>query len=428
MTKKARYFIDLFSGCGGLSLGLEQAGFVPALFSELNEDARNSYLINRIAKHPHLEEFSIPDIRTITNRNIRRAKNYRRRLKHRLGIDCMSGGLDLLVGGPPCQGFSVIGHRRSYKIERKELPSNHLYKRMEALIRVFKPNAFLFENVRGLLHAQWSEDGEPGEIWKDVLRTFKRIPGYRVKWSLVHAKDYGVPQNRPRILLVGLKEGIAKNLPDFDDAVESGYLPPPLKAPYVSVVDAIGDLIDKNYQNGGATDSYPAHAMTAFQRAMRTDPRTGAILPKGSLITEHKYSNHSDRIRQKFEYMIENRGKIPARLRTKKFRQIVLPSGAWGNGGPTITTTSMPDDYVHYLQPRTLSVREWARLQTFPDWYQFTGPRTTGGLRRAGNPTEGNHHRTVPRYTQIGNAVPVNLAVEVGKHLMKLLTKYQGRR
>jgi DNA (cytosine-5)-methyltransferase 1 len=93
----------------------------------------------------------------------------------------------------------------------------------------------------------------------------------------------------------------------------------------------------------------------------------------------------------------------------------------WGPGGPNITATSLADDYVHFEQPRSLTVREWARLQTFPDWYQFCGPRTTGGLRRAGAPTEGIWDREVPKYTQIGNAVPVKLAHEVGKHFAALL-------
>jgi DNA (cytosine-5)-methyltransferase 1 len=111
--------------------------------------------------------------------------------------------------------------------------------------------------------------------------------------------------------------------------------------------------------------------------------------------------------------------KIPKSYETKKFAQRVLPP-RW-HVEPTITATSLPDDYVHYRQPRTLTVREWARVQMFPDWYQFRGKRTTGGLRRAGNPREGIFDREVPKYTQIGNAVPVKLAKEVGRHLAKIL-------
>ncbi|MAT09894.1 MAG: hypothetical protein CMM02_02705 [Rhodopirellula sp.] len=86
-----------------------------------------------------------------------------------------------------------------------------------------------------------------------------------------------------------------------------------------------------------------------------------------------------------------------------------------------MTVTSLPDDFVHYEQPRILTVREWARLQTFPDWYVFRGPRTTGGRRRAGTPSKDDWEREVPRYTQIGNAVPVRLAYEIGKHFRKIV-------
>ena len=93
----------------------------------------------------------------------------------------------------------------------------------------------------------------------------------------------------------------------------------------------------------------------------------------------------------------------------------------WKDKGPSITTCSLADDFVHYSEPRTLTVREWARLQTFPDWYQFAGNRTTGGLRRAGNPREQNFEREVPKYTQIGNAVPVKLGYELGKHFRSII-------
>ena len=118
--------------------------------------------------------------------------------------------------------------------------------------------------------------------------------------------------------------------------------------------------------------------------------------------------------------MIRNGGEIPERFRTKKFAQKVLPR-TWGKAGPTITACSAPDDYVHFCQPRSLTVREWARLQTFPDWYVFAGKRTTGGLRRAGNPREGIFDRELPKYTQIGNAVPVELAYNIGRNFVRLL-------
>ena len=145
-------------------------------------------------------------------------------------------------------------------------------------------------------------------------------------------------------------------------------------------------------------------------------------MKKGSPLSEHEYSKHNDMILAKFRAMHESGGIVPEQFRTKKFAQRLLPA-RWGDSGPTITATSLADDYVHFSQPRTLTVREWARLQMFPDWYEFAGKRTTGGIRRAGNPREGIFEREVPKYTQIGNAVPVGLANAVGRHLANILAK-----
>ena len=145
---------------------------------------------------------------------------------------------------------------------------------------------------------------------------------------------------------------------------------------------------------------------------------------QGHPLEEQVYSNHKKSIQEKFSFMINNNIRsmkdMPAEYRTNKFSQRVLPARWEQVGGtPNITATSLPDDYVHYSQPRTLTVREWARLQGFPDWYEFCGKRTTGGVRRAGNPSKGIWDREVPKYTQIGNAVPVPLAKAVGHHLLE---------
>ena len=105
------------------------------------------------------------------------------------------------------------------------------------------------------------------------------------------------------------------------------------------------------------------------------------------------------------------------KFKTKKFAQRLL-NKRWNGKGPNITATSLPDDYVHYSQPRTLTVREWARLQMFPDWYLFQGKRHTGGIRRAGNPQKGIFDREVPKYTQIGNAVPCLLAKAIAESII----------
>jgi len=325
----------------------------------------------------------------------------------------------VVAGGPPCQGFSGIGIRRSYSVDKEQLPSNHLFQDMAFFVHKVKPKIFLFENVQGLMRSKWTSDGKKGEIFDEVLETFRKIPNYDVKYKLVYAKDYGVPQNRPRVLVVGVRKDLSIKVIEDHDALENGFLPKPTND-YPNIVDVFSDLIDNKFEYGGKTSKYPSDPKSFWQEDIRKGFKSNKTFLKNDLLTEHEYSNHSERVREKFSYMIKNNGEIPEGFKTKKFAQRLLPK-KWGEKGPTITATSLPDDFVHYSQARSPTVREWARLQTFPDWYQFAGKRTTGGIRRAGNPRESIFEREVPKYTQIGNAVPVKLAFEIGKHFKKLL-------
>jgi DNA (cytosine-5)-methyltransferase 1 len=411
------YCIDLFAGCGGLSLGLEQSGFTPLLFSELNHSAAETYLINR----QNLNLTVVGDIFSLTNENIRLLKTYWK-IK---GIY----DVDLVSGGPPCQGYSGIGHRRTFKLDRKEIPSNHLYEEMVRVISQVQPKAFLFENVKGLLSARWVKNGKKGEIFCDVLRAFKTLANYQIRWDLVQAKNYGVPQNRPRVFIVGYRNDVLfpKNKYlvcneselsyDGPSGVKDGFLPKPSGNP-PTLPELLSDLEDPNYRRTLVTKQYPHPPLNDIQKRFRT--HNGSVADKGGALTEQEYSDHADYIRQKYSYMIQHKGAIPKEFQTKKFAQRVFPL-AWEKNGPGITVTSLPEDYVHYSQPRSPTVREWARIQTFPDWYQFAGSRTTGGRRRAGDPSKGLWERDVPRYTQIGNAVPPMLAEKVGLHIRKIL-------
>lgn len=412
--------LDFFAGCGGLSLGLEDAGFFPLFVNELNSDALATYLLNRQQLNPRLGKFSVRDVKSLVGAEGKLLSELIDGIYHEYGISAKDGQIDLVVGGPPCQGFSGIGHRRSYSVDKKQLPSNHLYEDYAYVISQIRPRIFLFENVKGLLSSRWTAAGSKGEVWADVLAAFRSIPGYSVAWGLVHAKTYGVPQNRPRVLLVGIREDVA--VVEGDDALSAGVLPSSehLRAP--DLLDLLGDLVDGAFVNGGSTVHYPSDATSAVQESLRYDPSTGAVAKLGDPLHEQDYSRHSPRVVDKFMRMHADGGKIPDEYRTKKFAQRVLPE-RWGPAGPTITATSLPDDYVHFSQPRTLTVREWARLQCFPDWYKFAGPRTTGGLRRAGNPQRGIFDRELPKYTQIGNAVPVWLARALGEHFLRLLAQ-----
>jgi len=407
-------FIDLFAGCGGLSLGMEKAGFFPLYVNELNKDALETYLINRDIEYPHLRDpkFHSQDIKKCINAKF--FKSLKANLKEKFG----TSKVDLICGGPPCQGFSGIGIRRSYSVEKEQLPSNHLFQDMSYFIHKMQPKIFLFENVEGLLSAKWNKDGDKGEIFKEVLASFQSLKGYTVKYKLVYAKDYGVPQNRPRILIIGIKSKIFQGFSKEIDAVEGGFLPEVIGG-YPHLEEVFSDILDSEFEYGGSTETYPSEAKTYWQKEIRTSP-LGKIFKKGDLITEQEYSNHNLRTQAKFQAMINNKGVIPVEFKTKKFSQRLLPK-KWGNKGPSITITSLADDYVHYAQARAPTVRECARMQTFPDWYKFTGKRTTGGIRRAGNPRDNNFDREVPKFTQIGNAVPVELARNVGVHLKKII-------
>lgn len=442
--------IDLFAGCGGLSLGFENAGFTPVFVNELNEDAQATYLMNR---HHSLGgmKFSDNDALHCNDAHELQGKRLEQLVSDlsqipgvELAFDTASkkngGGsnLDVLTGGPPCQGYSGIGIRRSYSVDKKDLPSNQLYQRMASVIRRMRPRVFLFENVRGLLTSKWTRDG--GErIFPDVRDEFRAIPGYEVRWSLVYAKDYGVPQNRPRVLLVGVRRDVLEACDfldpkaDPEDAVACGFLPAGSPGEFPDLKDLLGDLVDdtvaevlrsRNFERGTfETTAYPRPARTAIQKSLRTAPSW--YEGRGIRLTEQEYSKHKPSVVEKFDHMIRNAGEIPEEWRTKKFSQRLLKP-SWGNLEPNITATSLPDDYVHYSQPRILTVREWARLQLFPDWYRFAGKRTTGGIRRAGNPREGIFDREVPKYTQIGNAVPVGLAERVGSHFKRILDEAIG--
>ncbi len=418
MDDNSLKFIDLFAGCGGLSLGLENADFKPVLFSELNKSAADTYRKNRECKNIKF----IPDVKEIKEEALENFRN-----------------IDLVCGGPPCQGYSAIGIRRSHKAEKVKMPKNRLYEEMIRIIEIVEPKIFLFENVRGILTGKWRAEGKKGEIFRTVFEDFlkKFRENYHVRWELVKSSSYGIPQNRPRLFMVGLRkslkfckkkekefakrdsnifEELKKNIPlETGYAVSDGFFPPKQDKKIPGPEDCIGDLVDENYDtNGFMTRKYLTDPDGRFQEEIRKK-KNGSYFKKGEALTEQEYSRHNPKTKKKFQHMIDNDGEYPKNYKSEKFAQRVLKP-EWKDGKPSITVTSLPDDYVHYSQPRILTVREWARLQTFPDWYKFEGPRTTGGERRSGTPMSTADQIETPKYTQIGNAVPVDLAYLIGEH------------
>ena len=413
--------VDLFAGCGGLTRGLEWAGFECIAFNEINKDAADSFSLN----FPNALRLD-GDIRDAVSDSVIEEK-----------ILPLAGekGVDLVCGGPPCQGFSGIGHRRSFNVEKEDIPTNHLFHEMIRVIEKIGPKAFLFENVQGLLSSKWNSSGKKGEIFRDVWSAFSNIEGYVAQPTLIHAYCFGVPQNRPRVMIMGIREDIyescgqqfttfefSKGTP-IQSALRNngGLFPSSIGSTAPGLREAIGDL---EYDDWNDSEQFHRNPPTgSFQERMRS--KLGPE-PLRQRLTDHIVSNHSKKVRDRFQFMIDNRVSnirdLPVEMRTKKFSQKLLPSD-WEGGKPTITCCSNSDDYVHYSMPRALSVREWARLQTFPDHHLFSGPRTTGGVRRAGNPDKGVWDREVPKYTQIGNAVPPLLAEAIGRRISQLIEK-----
>jgi DNA (cytosine-5)-methyltransferase 1 len=412
--------VDLFAGCGGLSLGLETAGFETVFVNELHPTARSTYLMNRLESNwLQRSENQSGDILAITQKPDELSS-----LAARLRSEF--GDIGLVSGGPPCQGFSGIGHRRSFDLSRNEIPGNHLYREMASMIRSIAPRAFLFENVKGLLSARWTPGGSKGEIWNDVSSTFnaiectigKRRVKYHVWTGLVYAKDFGVPQNRPRVIILGIRKDVCSSKEFAQETSPLQNRNQVSQAPHL--IDLLDDLVDPRWQHG-PTLKYPANPKNEVQESFRRSRDGKSVARRGDSLSEQVYSKHDAQIVKKFEHMIANDGEIPSGMRTKKFAQRVLPR-QWTSAGPSITATSLPDDYVHYSLPRTPTVREWARLQTFPDWYEFAGRRTTGGRRRAGDPAAGIWDRDLPKYTQIGNAVPVEMGKGLGQIILKMIS------
>ena len=426
--------VDLFAGCGGMSLGLELMGYRTLLAVELSESAHKTYEANR--ERPEKPRM-LTDVKSL-------AKLSPKEMRAAAGLG-PNEHPTLVTGGPPCQGFSGIGYRRTHSdIQKHEIASNHLYEDMVAVIKGLQPDAFIFENVRGLLTSRWSRES-PERVWDDVRKHFLDELGgrYAIAYKLIRCSDYAVPQNRPRVLMVGmLKEKYDAMKPavkadelnketrqDTPMAEEVGLIPRPLSGGggFPHPHDLLGDLVDKDYPNLAsrtgrlATKKYPRKAKTLWQQVMRVrDAKHQHCADRNADLLEHDYSRHSHTVRKRFQAVIDaNDRRVPEGLGTKKFAQRGLPR-KW-EGKPNITVASLPDDYVHFEQCRSLTVREWARLQGFPDWYVFKGPRTTGGHRRAGDVRRGDSVRETPKYTQIGNAVPVQLAAALGFHLRHLL-------
>jgi len=402
-------FVDVFAGCGGLSLGLLRAGWRGLFAIEKDRFAFATLKANLIDDGTRYR-FDWPDWlekRPWTIEEFEEA--------HRKQLNNLRGKVDLLAGGPPCQGFSSAGRRRQSD------PRNQLVERYLELVDLLRPRMVLIENVRGITYDFVSSDGSLRRNFAEELvgRLMKR---YLVYAETIRCSSFGVPQERPRFFIIGmLKSEFGDRGPlmtPFERlvSIRDSFLRERGLTPHVTCKQAISDLELARAGKGPCADSKGYEALltiaprTRYQIAMR-DGHQGPI-------SDTRLAKHRPHIVKRFEQIIAEckaTGRLNVQLNSamrdryglkKKAIRVLDPSK------PAPTITSMPDDLLHYSEPRTLTVRENARLQTFPDWFVFKGKYTTGGHRRA---------QEIPRFTQVANAVPPLLAEMFGECLMSYL-------
>ncbi|UYF76546.1 DNA cytosine methyltransferase [Acinetobacter ursingii] len=439
-------FIDLFSGCGGLSLGLLNAGYTGLFAIEKNPDAFQSLRLNLSTPSKFLtntfqwDSANIP----IENYDIHQLLENKSDFLANLG---QRQTVDLVVGGPPCQGFSTAG-RRDPNDPRSQLVYDYL-----KVVNLVQPKFIIMENVKGITYKIKSDSPPPAQEIKLKLIEL----GYLPVTFIEDASIWGVPQQRIRFILIGIKfnQIVSKlsSLHTNDILKLSNEFSPILKnqlenfafkfrqskglPDIVSVGDAIHDLkIQGNSkQNHKLINATDIKSQLFFQIASRNNIRKNPyirLLRKGLkedyLPSGLRLANHNENTLKKFSKILRDVDCPEQRVKYNLRRRTTLPKFYLENeiytkklitkvldvNLPASTVTTVPEDMLHYDEPRILTVREFARLQSFPDWYNFHGPYTTGGERRK---------HSCPKYTQVGNAVPPLMAEGLGLFIKNELSK-----
>ena len=405
MTENFSY-IDIFAGCGGLSLGLNKAGWKGLFAIEKSPHAFETLEYNLTERIKH---FNWPKWLPKQAHDINEViENYSDELKE------LRNKITLVAGGPPCQGFSMAGQRNEND-DRNKLIDSYV-----KFISLVKPKLIFFENVKGFT-MEFKDNGKRGKKYSEIVIDKLQKEGYNVYGQLINFGDYGIPQKRTRFILIGIRndienssiekaktffELIEKNKFDFLDVKKINVHP--------TIEDALSDLltgkklVETPDRKGFKSSNYKS-IHSNYQKLMRQDITDDIKLPNS-----HSFAKHSDKIIKRFTYIqsISSVCKnIPQRIKEELgiTKQVLVPLKS-DEQAPTIT--SHPDDMIHYKEPRILTVREYARLQSFPDSFIFKGKYTTGGkLRKV----------EVPRYTQIGNAIPPLFGEQAGIVLKQLL-------
>jgi len=345
--------IDLFAGCGGLSKGIMDAGFTVLLGVDNNEPALRTFAYN----HKNAKTLNGDLSKSEIFAEIRNA------------IEDKS--VDIIVAGPPCQGFSLTGPRH-FDDER-----NKLYLAVFEAVKEFQPKAFVIENVTGMATLY------NGQIKEEIIRRFKEL-GYLVNYKVLCAADYGVPQMRKRLFFVGTK-------PEYGEFV----FPEPVCSPenYVTCRDALDDLPSLENEIGEEKSSYTKKPRTAYQKKMRGRCRT---------LYNHVATDHKQFVKDTIALVPEGGNYKDLPEGWGKSRTFHEAWTRYHGDKPSRTIDTGHRNHFHYQYNRVPTIRENARLQSFPDNFVFLG-----------NKTQQNR--------QVGNAVPPLLGYYIGKSLMEQL-------
>lgn len=403
-----KYFIDLFAGCGGLSLGLKNAGWQGIFAIEKTPDAFETLKHNLIDKDivsPFDWPEWLPCKSTTTSELI---ANYSTQLR------ALRGTVDLIAGGPPCQGFSFAGRRNPND------PRNRLTEEYIQIVELVQPKFLLLENVKGFKVAFKEEANMPdkGKVYAEVVKEKLEAIGYRVFHKILQASKFGVPQPRPRFIMIAVHETQMIDTSPFELLEE--FLPNYRKTKgldpekNITVKEAISDLetakaliVPCADSNGFKQIKYTSGKSSAYQRLMRAKCDSDAE-PNSLRLARH-HQDTTLRFQKILDTCTKGKSLTKAELEglgTKKRSFTPLHPDML-----SMTITTLPDDLLHYSEPRILTVRENARLQSFPDWFEFKGKYTTGGKQRK---------IECPRYTQVGNAVPPLMAEAIGNIIQSL--------
>lgn len=398
-------YIDLFAGCGGLSLGLNRSEWKGLFAIEKSPHAFQTLEHNLIEKINHFEWPKwLPQEAHDINEVI---ENYSVKLKK------LQGKVTLIAGGPPCQGFSIAG-RRNEKDERNTLINSYI-----KFVSLVKPKLIFFENVKGFT-MEFKNNKQKGKKYSQIVTDKLTEEGYNVYGQLVNFGDYGIPQKRTRFILVGIRNDIknssVEKAKSFFHLIENNkfsFLTEKELSVKPTIEDALSDLIRSKKtietpDRKGFTSGFYHKTKSNYQRFARKE-NEDAQIPNS-----HSFTKHSQKVIERLSYVqsVSTECKNISEDLKKQIglsTQVLVPLQP-KEQAPTVT--SHPDDMIHYCEPRILTVRECARLQSFPDWFDFKGKYTTGGKLRK---------MEVPRYTQVGNAIPPLFGEQAGLILKQLI-------